>query len=240
MIGRFHRCGIIKAMCGRFTLKAKPERIKAEFKAAVLPEAAGFERFNIAPSQMIDAVLNNEKKRIVTQLKWGLVPSWAKDPDIGNRMINARSETITEKPSFREAFKKRRCIIPSSGFYEWQKSASGGKQPYYFYLKEKEVFGFAGLYEEWIDNQTGELLETCTIITTEANAVLKPVHDRMPVILAATDYDEWLDEKQTDTERLQRLLVPYSADAMASHTVSGAVNIPTSNEAGLIASVNSK
>lgn len=204
-------------MCGRFTLKAKPEPIKAEFKAAsILPESAGFERFNIAPSQMIAAVLNNESERVVTQLKWGLVPSWAKDPDIGNRMINARSETITEKPSFRDAFKKRRCIIPTSGFYEWKKSAyGGGKQPFYFYLKEKEVFGFAGLYEEWLDQQTGELLETCTIITTTANAVLKPVHDRMPVILMATDYDEWLDEKQTDTERLQRLLVPYSADAMA-------------------------
>lgn len=229
-------------MCGRFTLKAKPERIKAEFKAAILPGTASFERFNIAPSQMIGAVLNQEKERIVTQLKWGLVPSWAKDPEVGNRMINARSETITEKPSFREAFKKRRCIIPSSGFYEWQKSASGGggKQPFYFYLKEKEAFGFAGLYEEWIDNQTGELLETCTIITTTANAVLKPVHDRMPVILAATDYDEWLDEKQTDTERLQRLLMPYSAAAMASHTVSRAVNIPTTDEAGLIEPINSK
>ncbi len=227
-------------MCGRFTLKAKPERIKSEFKAAVLPEAASFERFNIAPSQMIDAVLNNEKKRIVTQLKWGLVPSWAKDPDVGNRMINARSETITEKPSFREAFKKRRCIIPSSGFYEWQKSAGGGKQPFYFYLKEKEVFGFAGLYEEWIDNQTGELLETCTIITTTANAVLKPVHDRMPVILAATDYDEWLDEHVTDTEQLQKLLAPYPAQAMASHAVSRAVNIATTDEAGLIEPVNSK
>lgn len=240
MIGRFDRRGIIKAMCGRFTLKAQPERIKAEFKAAVLPEAAGFERFNIAPSQMIDAVLNQEKERVVTRLKWGLVPSWAKDPEVGNRMINARSETITEKPSFREAFKKRRCIIPSSGFYEWQKSAGGGKQPFYFYLKEKEVFGFAGLYEEWIDNQTGELLESCTIITTEANAVLKPVHDRMPVILTANHYDEWLDEKATDTERLQKLLVPYSAQAMASHAVSRAVNIATTDEAGLIEPMNSK
>lgn len=227
-------------MCGRFALKAKSERVKAEFKAAVLPGTAGFERFNIAPSQMISAVLNNESERVLTQLKWGLVPSWAKDPDIGSRMINARSETLTEKPSFRDAFKKRRCIIPSSGFYEWQKSASGGKQPFYFYLKEKEVFGFAGLYEEWLDNQTGELLETCTIITTEANAVLKPVHDRMPVILVATDYDEWLDEKQTDTKRLQRLLVPYSADAMASHVVSRAVNITSSDEAGLIVPMNSK
>jgi putative SOS response-associated peptidase YedK len=231
-------------MCGRFTLKATPERIKTEFKtASILPEAAGFERFNIAPSQMIAAVLNNESERVVTRLKWGLVPSWAKDLEIGNRMINARSETITEKPSFREAFKKRRCIIPSSGFYEWQKianSGGGGKQPFYFYLKEKEVFGFAGLYEEWTDKQTGELLETCTIITTVANAVLKPVHDRMPVILAATDYDEWLDQHVTDTEQLQKLLVPYSADAMASHTVSRAVNIPTSDEAGLIEPVNSK
>lgn len=154
-------------------------------------------------------------------------------------MINARAETITEKPSFKEAFKKRRCIIPASGFYEWQARGKAGKQPYYFYFTEKPVFGFAGLYEEWLDKQTGELLEICTIITTEANDVLKPVHHRMPVILKAEDYGMWLDEKVKDEERLEKLLVHYPADEMKSHPVSKSVNMPDSDSAELITPLNS-
>ncbi len=197
----------LQTMCGRFTNRAKSEQIKKEFKA-VNESSASFEpRYNIAPTQMIDVVLEAEQERTLSQLKWGLVPSWSKDPDIGSRMINARAETLSEKPSFREAFRKRRCIIPTSGFYEWKKaSAANTKQPFYFYLNEKDVFGFAGLYEEWLDKQTGELLETCTIITTEANEILKSVHDRMPVILHSKDYDEWLDKDTKDTERLQNHL----------------------------------
>lgn len=138
-------------------------------------------------------------------------------------MINARADTIAEKPSFKNAFKSRRCIIPASGFYEWEKTKSG-KQPHYFFLKNKEVFGFAGLYEEWLDKSTGELLDTFTIITTEANAVLEPIHDRMPVILHPEDYDQWLDEKEKDTGKLQNLLVPYEAEEMGSYQVSKDVN----------------
>jgi putative SOS response-associated peptidase YedK len=229
-------------MCGRCTLKAKPEQIKAEFKATLTEDFSGASRFNIAPSRTIAAVLSRQDERLLTELKWGLIPSWAKDPAIGNQMINARSETITEKPSFREAFKKRRCIVPSSGFYEWKKSSAqgAGKQPFYFYLREKEVFGFAGLWEEWIDRESGELTETCTIITTASNDVLKPVHDRMPVILDETDYDRWLDEKEIDINRLQKLLVPYPAPLMTSHPVSRAVNVASSDEAALILPVNSK
>ncbi len=226
-------------MCGRFTNKAKPEQIKKEFKVGAKNPNLYQPRFNIAPSQMIDVVFEPEGERVLSQLKWGLVPNWAKEADIGNRMINARAETITEKPSFREAFKSRRCIIPTTGFYEWQKKGTGAKQPYYFYLKEKEVFGFAGLWEEWLDKQTGELLETCTIITTEANDVLKPVHDRMPVILKAENYDEWLDVKEKNTERLQKLLVPYAFEEMNSHTVSKSVNIPNVDAAELIKPLNS-
>jgi putative SOS response-associated peptidase YedK len=176
-------------MCGRFTNRAKPEQVKKEFKVENENSNLFQPRFNIAPSQMIDVVFEPESERILSQLKWGLVPHWAKDSEIGNRMINARAETLTEKPSFREAFKSRRCIIPASGFYEWQKVEKGAKQPFYFYLKEKEVFGFAGLWESWFDKTTGEELETCTIITTEANDVLKPVHERMPVILKPQNYD---------------------------------------------------
>ncbi len=144
-------------MCGRFTNKAKPEQIRREFNVSVKNPNPLQPRFNIAPSQMIDVVIELEKERILSQLKWGLVPSWSKDSEIGKRMINARAETITEKPSFREAFKERRCIIPASGFYEWKKASGvNAKQPFYFYPNDKEVFGFAGLWEEWLDKQTGD------------------------------------------------------------------------------------
>jgi putative SOS response-associated peptidase YedK len=226
-------------MCGRFTNKAKPEQVKTEFKVEISNPNLLQPRFNIAPSQMIDVVFEPETKRILAQLKWGLVPHWAKDSEIGNRMINARAETITEKPSFREAFKSRRCIVPASGFYEWQKVERGAKQPFYFYLKEKEVFGFAGLWESWRDKTTGEELETCTIITTEANEVLKQVHERMPVILKAKDYDEWLNPKEKDTDRLQKLLAPYPAGEMDSHAVGTNVNHPNRNSPDLIESMNS-
>lgn len=188
---------------------------------------------------MIDVVFAPETERILSQLKWGLVPSWSRNASTSKGLINARAETITEKPSFREAFKNRRCIIPASGFYEWQKKGTGAKQPYYFYLNDKEVFGFAGLWEEWLDKQTGELLETCTIITTEANDVLKPVHDRMPVILKAESYDEWLDSKIKDTEMLQKLLIPFPAEEMDSYAVSKSVNMPETNLPELITPLNS-
>jgi putative SOS response-associated peptidase YedK len=175
---------------------------------------------------------------VLTQLKWGLVPSWAKDTKVGDGMINARAETVSIKPSFKDAFRKRRCIIPASGFYEWKK-VRDGKQPYYFYLNDKDVFGFAGLHEEWIDKLSGEVLETCTIITTTANEVLRPVHDRMPVILHSEDYDEWLNEKVNSINSLQDLLKPYPAQEMSSHPVSKSVNVPDANSPELIEKLNS-
>lgn len=227
-------------MCGRFTQKAPWENVSNQFDVKNAASKNLFQpRYNIAPSQSIVTIRDLENSREASALKWGLVPSWAKDSDIGNRMINARAETITEKPSFREAFKSRRCIIPASGFYEWQRVEKGTKQPHYFYLKETEVFGFAGLWEEWLDKTTGDLLETCTIITTEANEVLKPVHDRMPVILKAEDYDQWLDQKVKDTDKLQKLLVPYRAKEMDSHIVSRSVNIVSSDTPELIVPINS-
>ncbi len=227
-------------MCGRFTNRAKPEQIKKEFKVSTSRSLAFEPRYNIAPAQMIDAVLDGQEGRILAPFKWGLVPAWAKEAT-ARGMINARSETISEKPSFREAFKKRRCIIPASGFYEWQAARGKGtaKQPFYFYLNEREVFGFAGLWEEWLDKTTGELLETCTIITTQANEVLKPVHDRMPVILHREDYEEWLDKNVKDTARLEKVLAPYPADEMISHAVSRSVNVPDNDSAELIVPLNS-
>lgn len=227
-------------MCGRFTNKAEQEQIEKEFKVSVNNSSTDKPRYNIAPAQMIDAVLNRESETIITELKWGLIPSWAKDADSIKALINARAETLAEKPSFRDAFRKRRCIIPATGFYEWQRAkGSDGKQPYYFFLKVKPVFGFAGLFENRIDKETGEILETCTIITTEANEVLKPIHDRMPVILKADDYELWLDEMVKDEAKLEKLLVPYPAGEMSSHAVSKSVNFPDADSADLIKPLNS-
>jgi putative SOS response-associated peptidase YedK len=224
-------------MCGRFTLKAEPKEIEKEFDATVKQAAEYQKRFNIAPSQMIAAVRQFENDRSVFGLKWGLVPSWAKDQKIGNRMINARAESLVEKPSFRNSFRARRCLIPSSGFYEWKRlDGKKGKQPFYFFLKDKPVFGFAGLWETWKDEE-GKELESCTIITTEANSVLATVHDRMPVIIKPEDYQVWLDPKEMDTERLQKLLVPYPAEEMFSHAVSTQVNSPASDSPDLINSL---
>ncbi len=224
-------------MCGRFTQTIKPKEIEKKF-AVKIPEKTLFKpRYNIAPSQIIPAVLESDGERIISELRWGLIPVWAKDESIGNKLINARAETLSEKPSFREAFRRRRCLIPASGFYEWQKAEKSAKQPFYFYLKEKEVFGFAGLWEEWLDKQTGELLETCTIITTEANKVLQPVHNRMPVIIKTENYEQWLDKNEGDTNTLQKFLIPYPAKEMASHAVSRAVNISSNDAPELINSL---
>ncbi len=221
-------------MCGRFSNDAKPEQIEAEFKIGKLNPELFTPRYNIAPTQMIPVVLEQSGDRIIEALRWGLIPSWAKDESIGSKMINARAETLAEKPSFRDAFKHKRCIIPASGFYEWQKQATGAKQPFYFRMKEREVFGFAGLYEEWLDRETGEQIETFTIITTEANEVLEPIHERMPVILKTSDYEQWLDEKEKDTGKLQKLLAPFPAQEMASYKVSRDVNSPANDSPNLI------
>lgn len=226
-------------MCGRFVSVAKKKEIEKEFKVEIADGNLTAPRYNIAPTQMIAAIAEIENAREFASFKWGLIPHWAKDESIGNKLINARAETLTEKPSFREAFRSRRCIIPASGFFEWQKQSKGAKQPFYFYLKDKEVFGFAGLWEEWLDKQTGELTESCTIITTTANEMLKPVHDRMPVILRSDCYEQWLDQKEKNTDKLQKMLAPYPAEKMSVHTVSRAVNLTTNNSAELIASVNS-
>ena len=227
-------------MCGRFVSKAKKEEIEKEFKVEIGDgNALTVPRYNIAPTQMIAAVTEIESERKISLFKWGLVPRWAKDESIGNKLINARAETLSEKPSFRDAFRSRRCIVPASGFYEWMRVAKGAKQPFYFYLKDKTIFGFAGLWEERLDKETGELTETCTIITTEANEVLKPIHERMPVILISEHYDFWLDEKVKDTEKLKNLLVPYPAKEMDSHAVSRSVNSPAADSEELTAPLNS-
>ncbi len=178
------------------------------------------------------AVATTEARAVVT-LHWGLVPGWAKDPNVGARMINARSETVTEKPSFREAFRRRRCLIPASGFYEW-KRMEGHKQPFYFRMRDEQLFAFAGLWERW-EGEGSEAIESRTILTTVANEVLAPVHDRMPVIVAPEDYELWLDQKMTKGDQLTPLLRPYSLEMMTSHPVSLSVNNPRYDGEDLLA-----
>lgn len=226
-------------MCGRFTLKSDEQELKREFNAATETIEFAPARYNIAPSQLVTAIRQFENERRTSDLKWGLIPFWAKDASIGNRMINARAETLAEKPSFKNALRSRRCIIPATGFYEWKRTSDSGakaaKQPFYFYLKDKPIFGFAGLWETWTDTANNKQIESCTIITTTANATLEPVHDRMPVILKPENYEQWLDEKDVrNVSELEKLLVPYRAEEMQSHAVSTKVNRPIVDEPGLI------
>jgi putative SOS response-associated peptidase YedK len=207
-------------MCGRFAQRTDAKRLAKEFKVREVPEIKA--RYNIAPTQDILSVRQMEDEREAVFLKWGLIPSWAKDVSIGAKLINARSETVTEKPSFREAFKKRRCIIPADGFYEWQRTA-GKKQPYFFQMHDERPFGFAGLWEKW-KGEDGQVLETCTILTTEANEVLRPVHDRMPVILHPEDYEMWLANDARKIDLMKELMRPYPSSEMVSHPVSTLVN----------------
>ena len=211
-------------MCGRFTLTQSSEAIADTFDLADVPTIAP--RYNIAPTQPISVIRSPDANadREFTYLTWGLVPSWSKDPSIGARLINARAETVAEKPSFRAAFKRRRCLIAADGFYEWQRSPEG-KQPYYFHLDHHRPFGFAGLWEHW-ENGNGDVIESCTILTTEANDVLRPIHDRMPVIVSPDDYDLWLDPTLEKSDRLYAILHPYSEAEMVSYPVSAKVNNP--------------
>jgi putative SOS response-associated peptidase YedK len=211
-------------MCGRFTLTAEARELAKRFGVEV---SASFyrivaPRYNIAPTQPV-VVVGDDGKRYMTQMRWGLIPSWAKDPAIGNRMINARAETLTVKPAFRVAIRKRRCLIVADGFYEWQKRGNV-KQPVRIVLKSREPFGFAGLWETWEPPQ-GEPIQSCTIITTQANELQKEVHDRMPVILPRDKENLWLDP-DAELARLLDLLKPYPSSEMEFYPVSRAVNLP--------------
>lgn len=210
-------------MCGRFTLNTSGEALAQQFELAEVPALEP--RYNIAPGQHVAVVRpsSEEDGRELSFLRWGLVPSWAKDPSVGNRLINARAETVAEKPAFRTAFKHRRCLIIADGFYEWQASGHGRqKQPFYFRMQDSRPFAFAGLWEQWQGAE--DVLETCTILTTDANTLLAPVHNRMPIILHPKDYDLWLDPAVQTPEPLQTLLQPYPAEAMTGYTVSRYVN----------------
>ncbi len=215
-------------MCGRFTLKTPLQILQEHFLEFDLPDFAP--RYNIAPSQPILTIrqLAPEAKPQGEFLQWGLVPSWADDPKIGNRLINARSDTVAAKPSFRAAFKKRRCLILADGFYEW-KQGGEKKVPYHLRMKDGKPFAFAGLWEHWRRDE--KAIDSCTILTTEANAVLAPLHDRMPVILRPRDFALWLDPSPKDPGLLQEMLVPYEPEAMIGSPVTTYVNNPRHEDA---------
>lgn len=220
-------------MCGRFVLISDLEEITTEFD---VQEISGNlqQSYNIAPGNTISAVIDDGLKRLVP-FTWGLIPSWAKDPSIGNRLINARGETVTEKPSFKAAFKKRRCLIIANGFYEWQKRGKM-KIPMYVRLKSDKPFGFAGLYETWISPDEQEF-RTCTIITTEANELLQLIHNRMPVIIPKDRENVWLDTDMNDNTLVFSIVKPYPHNEMVAYEVSTLVNSPQHNSPDCITPV---
>ena len=215
-------------MCGRFTLRTPTPVLIEHFGMGKIPELPP--RFNIAPTQDVAVVRNSsDDDRQWAMLRWGLIPFWAKDASIGNRMINARGETVSEKPSFRHAFRHRRCLVAADGFYEWQKKGRQ-KQPYYVHLKEHQPLAFAGLWERWQPKDSPQQpVETCTIITTVANELMRDIHERMPVILSPDDYHVWLDPDIQVADELESLLVPYPSERMAVDAVSTFVNSPAND-----------
>ncbi len=209
-------------MCGRFTLRQSPGEVARHFDLDAVPT---FEpRYNIAPTQQVLALRQTGDSKEAVFLRWGLVPSWAKDLSIGNRMINARAESITEKPSFRTAFQRRRCLIVADGFYEWQ-TVDGKKQPVHFRFRDGRLFTLAGLWEKW-HGSGGPAVESCTILTTSANELVRPLHERMPVILSPEHREEWLDPRFADTTALRTWLTPWPAVEMTGVAASMRVNSP--------------
>ena len=227
------KIGTFLAMCGRFTLRASSEELAAFFETnGSAPELRP--RYNVAPSQPVAVVRAEGTSRELAMLRWGLIPGWAKDPAIGSRLINARAETAREKPAFRDAFAARRCLIPADGFYEWQRSGEQ-RHPWFIGTKMGGLFAFAGLWEQWrvradarlggtlADARPSDTVETCTILTTEANAVLASIHDRMPVILPQDAFGSWLAGEAV-------ALTPYPPEALSAHRVSALVNRPGNDD----------
>lgn len=212
-------------MCGRFVSSSSPDEIANYFDAQAPAEAAAEPNYNVAPTTDVFVVLEDGGIRRVARHHWGLVPFWAKDPSVGNRMINARSETLSTKNAYRKAYQKRRCIVPVDGFYEWKKlPGRRTKQPYFIHRPDDEPLALAGLWEEWHSpdrgDGAGETLRSTTIITTTPNEPMAAIHDRMPVILPANAWAEWLDPANADVDTLGRLLVPAPPEIITMHPVS--------------------
>jgi len=210
------------AMCGRYRLSSTEEEVAEFFEAEPIEEL--HPRYNIAPSQPVPVIRQVGRGRAISLVRWGLVPFWAKDSSIGSRLINGRSETVLDKPSFREPFAQRRCLVPADGFYEWKK-AGQRKQPFHFGMKDGSLFAVAGLWDRW-QSPDGTVLESCTILTTTPNELLQDVHDRMPVILHRNHHDTWLTAPPAERRRLGELLVPFEARLMTRYEVNSIVNSP--------------
>jgi putative SOS response-associated peptidase YedK len=214
-------------MCGRYSIITKKKETKGSVRAArLLEQAQADNRFNAAPSQLLPVITNQDPDQ-VQYFSWGLVPHWAKEKNYKHKSINARAETLTEKPMFRQLVNQKRCLVPSDSFYEWRATPTG-KQPYRILLKDEGLFCFAGLWDEWADPETGEVLDTFTIITTEANALMRALHERMPVLLHPEEEAEWLSSEQAN-EHLLSLLKPYPSEEMKAYPVSPLVNSPAND-----------
>lgn len=221
------------AMCGRYTI-AKPARVVAVFEPRVIKSDVSRPRYNIAPMQQVPVITGTGRERVLQDCQWGLVPDWAREPAIGSRMINARSETAAIKPAFRTAFRQNRCLIPADGFYEWRKAPSG-KQPFRICADDAEPFAIAGLYSSWSGNGSSPAISSCIILTREADAFMAKVHDRMPVILPYRLWDAWADTSPTTVEALQQILAEPFDRKLAMTRVSLLVNSPANDSERCIA-----
>jgi len=221
-------------MCGRYTMHHTPQQVEMRF-GITTAQATPTERYNIAPAQAVPVVVEGDGGRILDAMQWGLIPSWAKEPGIGNKMINARAETLPEKPAFRTALSRRRCLIPADGFYEWKKEG-GRRQPMHIRRKDGELFAFAGLWEEW-KQPDGTPLHTCTIITTSPNALMQSIHDRMPAILLPEEEEAWLQSALHKPAEVIGLLHPYPAELLEAYPVDRRVNIPAIEDPALLNSL---
>lgn len=223
------------AMCGRYALLPDRRQIASMFDVAAedLDEA----RYNIAPTQDIPIIRQDSlHNREMVRARWGLIPHWAKDPrDLKASMINARAETVAAKPAYRAAFRQRRCLVPALGFYEWKKEGRS-KQPYFVCRKDRQLLAFAGLWDRWSGN--GDVIDSCTIITTEANDLVRTIHDRMPVILSPEDFELWLESDVQDLARLQALLMPYPAEELDAYPVARTVGNPRAQGPELVEPVH--
>jgi putative SOS response-associated peptidase YedK len=220
-------------MCGRYAFFSPAEAVRHVFGVAAVPPLE--RRYNIAPTQPVPVVRERDPgEREVALLHWGLVPSWAKDKAIGNRMINARAETLAEKPAYRRAFRSRRCLVLADGWYEWQAGASG-KQPWFICARDRQPLGLAGLWETWRDPGGGEVLESCTIVTRDAPGRLGKIHHRMPAVIPPDGMGAWLDPGQGDAASLSHWLGEAQEEGFEAWPVSRAVNDPRHEGAGLIA-----
>lgn len=222
-------------MCGRFASTSPPDALASYFGAEGPVETdEATADYNVAPTRDVATVRVRDGERHLDFLRWGLVPRWAKDLRIGSKMINARAETVATKNSFRSAFKKRRCIVAADGFYEWKRLDDGTKQPMYVHRSDGDPLAFAGLYERWTDAEALREIHTCTIITTEANDMMAPIHNRMPVLLAPKDWGDWLDPGNADADLLEQLLVPAPDELLTAHGVSTEVNNVRNNRPELL------